>query len=159
MSRKLPALVFGLAGGLAGLSIFAVADRPLADGWQFLPLVTAFTSALLAFAIWPRLNRSPTRPLLRGGLTGALIAALVYPLAWFLILVGYWAATLGSATGREIIPPWTAVPAALLYGAVGITLTGWFTLPIGIVAGCALAYYLRRTGRSGGPIVPAPHVG
>ena len=73
-----------------------------------------------------------------------LVALLAYPGAWYLLLVPAWLLSIGTPEYGKVIPPWTAVPASLVYSAWGIFFTGWFVLPIGGLAGGVLAWLLRK---------------
>jgi len=140
-----PALVFGAVGAISAFGIFALLGTPIGKGWGALPAVTGLSAGVVGSLLWTRFFRQRPPTVLRGALAGSLTALLAYPLIWYLILLGYWFWSFVAPEYREVVPPWTAVPAALVFAAWGIVLTGWVSVPVGAVTGGLLALWdLRR---------------
>ena len=142
MTKLVAAATFGITGELAGFAVyFAHFTGPgHGKGWGSLLFLSGIASASIALLLWaPLAGRTPS--CFRGVLVGVTIALLAYPITWYLFSVMNWLQTFGTAEHEQILSPLTAVPASLLYGALGVFLTGWMTLPIAAATGLGLSLF------------------
>lgn len=74
---------------------------------------------------------------------GILTGVLAHPVAWYLGIVWSYASGARSSLGERTVNPLQGLAACLIYGCLSVLLTGWLTVPAGLMhyavtrAGCA----------------------
>jgi len=103
-------------------------------------------SFLVGTVAWHLVAEGRPSPV-RGGIAGALAGAAAHPFCWFFILL--WD---GSSVKDLLILPW-------ITGGMTLTVVGWATVPVPMLAGALLGSYRRRRIRPmAEPSRPAPAV-
>ena len=146
-------LIAAIAGGLVGgfLALGATGQ-----GFAAFALAGPAAGLLAGTAIWHWLvTRRGRFGLWRGALAGISIVIAGHCLTWYLVMLGSgicYALTGGcvDSLGQGPIDPLNALWAAVAMGLLSLIVTGWATLPVGIVIGCLLA----RAQRPAVPTVP-----
>lgn len=144
------ALVAGLIAGLAGLAVSAVlAGMATGQGYGVFMLAAPAAGVVAGSALWWWLvARSGRFGLWRGALAGLLIVVAGHGLTWLFVMLGSWTcwALTGdclSSLGEPPIDPLNALWAAPAMGLLSLLVTGWVTLPAGILLGYVLARLQR----------------
>lgn len=135
-------LIAAIAGGLVG---GFVALGATGQGFAVFAMAGPAAGLLAGASIWHWLvTRRGRYGLLRGAMTGVLIVIAGHCLTWYLAMLGSWlchAFTGGcvDSLGQGPIDPLNALWAAIAIGLLSLIVTGWATLPVGILTGCLLA--------------------
>ncbi len=146
-------LIAAVAGGLVG---GFVALGATGRGFAVFAMAGPVAGFLAGASIWHWLvTRRGRYGLLRGALTGILIVIAGHYLTWYLVMLGSGLchALTGDCVdslGQSPIDPLNALWAALAMGLLSLIVTGWATLPVGILTGCLLA----RAQRPAVPVIP-----
>lgn len=135
-------LIASIAGGLVG---GFVALGATGQGFAAFAMAGPVAGLLAGTAIWHWLvTRRGRYGLLRGALAGILIVIAGHCLTWYLAMLGSGichALTGGcvDSLGQGPVDPLNALWAAIAMGLLSLIVTGWATLPVGILTGCLLA--------------------
>lgn len=131
---------FGAAGFVCSLLILAVAP----GDWTYLIFAAPVAAFLVSVPLWLLVILSGKTTLWRGAAVGALTGFLSHPPAWYFVTLLLWLSGTTSSAGDQILNPIEAVPGSIVFSVISLLLFGWLTVPVGAVAGGALAAIFSR---------------
>ena len=140
--------IAALAGGLVATLVVLVATG---QGYEVFLVAGPVAGLIAGASIWYWLViRRGRFGLVRAGLAGVAIVIAGHWLTWLLVMLGSGlcnALTGGCVDflGQSPVGPLDALSGAFFMGLLSLLVTGVFSLPVGVVAGCLLARAQRPT--------------